>query len=484
MSRKRRKSNGLDAKNVLPAATATPDRFFPFFPIHQPAYSSYDQSTVTARARYLMATMPEIRMAIATMRGLIGCITPRPASRDEAWNTRARAAFMRRANNPLTFDVRGRYNFRTAQNWVEERCLVDGDCLTILAKGQDGGGQIVIYPGSQIIPTRDGDGVELDQAGRIVSYNLQINNSGETRRVPANNAILYSHTSNSDALGVRGISSLLGAILTAQDLSEINSYNKAAVKTAAAIALVETQSVGTQGVSDLKSLRNPSFAKKEQKNEPEPLMVGGVKAMTLSPGHDIKTLHDTRPSNETRQFARDLVDSIAYSVGLDSCMLYRMESMGSASARLSIAKSKDWAQEKLEMRKIWANRIYQHIISAEIAAGRLEPCPDEENQYNVVWINRVNWSIDLGRDANSTINLVKAGLCDPNDWALSNYDKTIEEIAAQNIHDITHIREMAKEAGVPVELLISNYPTQEGDSSGIAPLPNNSENQTQNQRNQ
>lgn len=141
-----------------------------------------------------------------------------------------------------------------------------------------------------------------------------------------------------------------------------------------------------------------------------PLQINGVNAITLSPGHDLKTLQDNRPSNEVRNFAHDLVDSIAYSVGLDPEILYRVKEMGSASVRFSIAKAKDWARPRIMDKEMLCQRIWEHIIGCEIAAGRLRPCSDAQSAYDCQWVGTGNWSIDRGRDASAAISLVREGL--------------------------------------------------------------------------
>lgn len=80
------------------------------------------------------------------------------------------------------------------------------------------------------------------------------------------------------------------------------------------------------------------------------------------------------------------MDSIAYAVGVDPVILYRPEDMGSAAVRFSIAKAKDVIQARLSDRIQWANKIYQYILSCEVRAGRLAPCPTE-NWARVKWIS-------------------------------------------------------------------------------------------------
>lgn len=185
-----------------------------------------------------------------------------------------------------------------------------------------------------------------------------------------------------------------------------------------------------------------------------PLTVNGVSALTLSPGHDLKTITDTRPSNEVRNFARDLIDSIAHSVGLDPEILYRVKEMGSASVRFCIAKCKDWTRPRIHDKEALCNRIWKHIISGEIAAGRLRPCKDLDSMFDVKWIQSSKWSIDLGRDANSAINLIREGLMSRDEFCLESYGKTYDEIIESNVRSISNAIKLCNELGINIAQVI------------------------------
>lgn len=452
--------------NALQAAQITPNRFFPFYPISRAATTPTDRARIISRARYLDSSMSQVRMAVQTMISLTGTLSARPATKDEEWNELAREVFNKRALNPNLFDITGRYNFRTAQQYIEHRAIVDGDSLTVLCSTLDGG-KIALYPSTQLVSTLETDGVELNKYGKISGYRLNDTLNKKEVYISASKAILYRHTST-DIMTQRGQSDLLAAILTAQDLLEIASYQKDAIKLAAAFSLIETVEPQAASISDLKQMRNGGTAGNAS-NAPLPLILGGVQATTLSAGHKLELLTDKRPSNETRAFINDLVNSIAYSVGLDASLLYHPENMGSASVRFTIAKAKDWAEARLEDRKIWCNRVYQHIISNEIAAGRLRPCKDLDNPYAVKWVNKSHWSIDLGRDAASAIKLVDAGLLDADDYTLATCGKTVEEIAKNKLHTLTHIKEAYEKHGLTLQDYNKAYETT--GNTTVAPLP-------------
>lgn len=261
-------------------------------------------------------------------------------------------------------------------------------------------------------------------------------------------SILYRH--NPDPADPRGQSELIAAIATAEDIYEIVGYNKASIKFASMFGLVETSdnNVKNPGISDLVAARRGNVAgSSENTPQPLPVSIGGTTAITMSPGHKLETIHDSRPSNEVREFIKQLVHSIAYAVGLDPTILYNPEAMGSASVRFVISKAKDWAKERLNDRIMWANKIYQYILSCEVKAGRLEPCPTD-GWNKVKWVNSTKWSIDLGHDTDSAIKLINAGLMDADDFTLSHFGKTTEEIFEANLHNKAHNMQKAEEVGL------------------------------------
>lgn len=263
---------------------------------------------------------------------------------------------------------------------------------------------------------------------------------------------MYRH--NPDPTDPRGLTDLIAAITTAQDLYELNSYHKQSVKLSASIGIVETvdNAVKRTDVSDLDRLRNGGGVPATSQAS-TPLNVNGVKAYTMSPGHDLKVIADNRPSNEVRAFAQDMVDAIAHSVGLDPEILYRVKEMGSASVRFAIQKAKDWAKPRKADKAQLCTRIWRHIISCEIAAGRLRQCNDKERAYDVDWIGKSEWSIDRSRDTNSAISLMREGLMSKDEFCLEQYGKPYSEILESNVKNAALLIDRCKEAGIPIALV-------------------------------
>ena len=475
------------------AVSWSPDRSFNFFPLTDPRreLSDADLAILYRRARSLYANFPEVRQVVETRVLLQGVLMPRANTQDKEWNRLAREEFLRVAMNPALFDAAGRMNFLQAQAWIERRAIIDGDCLTVLITRPDGFAGVRLYAAPQITenpdrrPTASADriplrtGVTTGRGGRVTAYHIYDYHAKRAYTVPAERAILYGH--NPDPADPRHPSELLAAITTAQDVYEINQFHKAQVKIGATFGVVETkgQADTTPAASAFEDAIRTRIARRAGVEPtapaPEPpLVIDGVKAISLAPGRDLKMLHNSNPSNEVRAFVKDRTQALAYGLfGIDPALAFDPSALGSASVRFMLAKAKDAATRLNEDRKPWATRIWQHIIASAIAAGRLRTCRDPQNMWTPVWLARNEWSIDLRHDVNSFISLRDAGLAGGDIFTLSHYDLTMEEVTELRAEELANILAAAQRHNIPPELLI---PTRPGASP--VPLPQDTGNKT------
>ncbi len=415
------------------------------------------------KGRALYHNSPAVRMAVRAVCTLTGILTPRAMSADEEWNRLARDAFMAYVSDPSRFDMSGRLNWRAAQMWLERNALVDGDALSVMVMDGDSP-RVAFYAAPQVwSAVTKGNvlspGCVMDkETGRVKEYHLRTvtdDRKDGYAEVPAEACVMYTH--EPDPVCPRTLSELVAVITTAEDLHEIDSLNKAGIKAAAAFGIYETKALDDKNpagdaLGGAGSKRRSLAARQSAGPVDPPLEISGVQAVSLAPGRELKTVHDNRPSNETRAFTHDLKGYIAMGLGLAPEVLYYTSEMGSASVRYVMQVTKDWRADRLEIRKVWCNRVWQHVIAALVSAGALRPC-HAKDWRNVEWVNRSDMTIDKGRDTTAMINLVREGLADPNDWTLATTGKTVVEIAKQKLHDIALVRELAEEAGVPLELL-------------------------------
>lgn len=459
MPKKRRRKNRPAPADAtmhygVEAARWSPNRTLTLWPSVDPLAEGdvYTLTECYKKARALYTNSASVRMAAKAVVQLTGVLTPRPMTADEEWNRLARDAFLARANDPNAFDASGRLSWVSAQNWLELRAFVDGDALCVLAEGADGGGMLAFYAAPQVTGGADNlaPGCKMDPRGRVTAYTVQDYVSREVAVIPASAAVLYTHSP--DPVNPRTMSELVSSITTAQDLHEINAYTKAGVKAAASFGVYETKSLEDKNpagdaLGGVRTKRQAAADAAARMQEPE-LEIAGVKALSLAPGRELHTLHDNRPSNETRAYTKDLRAEIALGIGLPPEAMYYLSDMGSASTRYLLEWVKAWREDRQVARVQWCQAVWRHIIGLEVAAGRLRPCRDANWQRAVRWINRNDPTIDRGRETAAAINLIREGLLDADDWTLATTGKTVEEIAAARIHDLAHVRRMAEDAGL------------------------------------
>lgn len=456
---KRYKNRPLEpqAYGGFEAAIPSPDRVIPFWPTldTREEVDSADLWWLWRTARWLYANDPHVCMAVQSIANLCGWLMPLPATEDTEWNRLAAAAFARVANNPTLFDTGHRLTWKTAQLWMEQRSVVDGDVLTVL---RDPGKASVSFIEAPRL-TGSGEnlvtGVYLGEYGEAVGYNYTAEPGGQSVVIPAASAILYQQ--RPDAARPRGYSELAAAMTNIQDAKEIAGYLKISIKNAASFAIVEEKPVDDPIAARASAWQARKNARTggNTENGAQPniaenwAVVNGVKMTSLAPGRKLSILTDPRPSSQNEHFIERLINSLANAVGLDPITLYNPERLASASTRLILQKLSIWRDARLLQREIWANRVYQHIISREVAAGRLRPCRAAAWQ-NVTWIKPRDLSIDKGRDTTAEINLIREGLADANAWTLATEGLTVRQIIERRAADIRAARDIAEDYDIPL----------------------------------
>ena len=464
--RRRRGKRGAEPKmawGMYDAATPSTARPIPFWPTMQPAaeVDAGDLFMIWTRGRSLYANSSDVRMVVKNVADLVGYLMPLPVTGDDEWNREARAAFLKRVNRAGLFDGSGRLTWRSAAEWLEKRTMIDGDALVVLGRGADGGAQFGFYHASQV--WGDGDGFRLGckvgAGGKVEAYRLQV---GEKFvEVPGVSAVLYQH--EPDPARVRGVSGLISAMNDAQDLKEFDALTKASLKLAASYALIEKKPqddrfAEQQGIMQQRAAaRMGGEAVGVQQAGPEPYApysVNGVKAISLAPGRSMELLHDTRPSNETRSYMHDTKARIAYGLGFDPCLVYFVNELGSAGARYALQRNRRTLKAlRVQMEEL-ASRMYVHVIACEVACGRLRPCPVADWEA-VRWVPLSDLTIDRGRDTTATINLVREGLADADQWTLATDGLPMADILRRRAENLAVAMELAREKGLPLGLLLS-----------------------------
>lgn len=405
------------------------------------------QQALCRAARALYFNCGRIRKAVEMVVNLQGWAMPQPCTQDEDWNRLARRTFLRHVMNPSFFDTSGQLNFVTAQLWMEQNRCIDGDALCVLTRHGDRAA-FSFYKAPQVTDgeATGGTGVQVNAAGRPVAFSLWDYATETARRVPAAAAWLYRH--NPEPAHPRGVSDLIAAIVNARDLSEISGYLKAALKLTAAIGLVETKREGD---------KHAGLAGRFTPVAPTTLgdgaatvarMTGATSIASLEPGRDVKVINDNRPGPNSKAFMDFLIADLAHSVGLDPTVLYDSTQLGSAGTRFDLAKLSRWTQKRLQWRIPGLNRIWRHVISCELAAGRL-PLPKSGHWEDVFWVPCRDMTIDVGRVASASINLVREGLMSPAAFTLATEGLLPEDVDREKARRLANQRALEEEFNLP-----------------------------------
>lgn len=470
------------------AAMPSPMRAFRFWPTTdaRKEVDAYDLHALWTQARSLAANMSEVALVVQRMTDLMGWLDPLPVSDDAEWNAEARRLWESRATVSGLFDLSGRMTWQSCQEWVEQRALIDGDCLVVLSRGADGGARFAFYDAPQFGKTPQGKyvqpGVVTNAASQVLYYVLQ--GQGKEVYVPAYAGFLYSQ--HKDPARVRTVSELASAINNSSDLQDVQAFTKAGIKFSASYAVIETktpdalraerQSAWREQLTGEKSSGEGTATGENATVTLPPVSAAqwaprlGSEVVSLAPGRELKVLHDNRPSNETSSFMDKLASTLAYALGLDPAVVYFPEKLGSASARFTLGLMGRTVRRRLRQRAELAKFMWEHFIACEIAAGRLRPCL-AENWTSVRWIPQRDLTIDSGREITGVINAVREGLSDADRWTMSTEGKTWREIIRDRAENLRFARQLADELGVPLADILpgavgsTNAPPEGGGSA-------------------
>jgi hypothetical protein len=408
-----------------------------------------EQNTIYRAARSLSYNSTATRMLLEKMQNLLGWQVPQPCTPDKEWNKLAKAHFDRIAMNPAVFDNAGCLNFITAQLWLEYNRAIDGDALAV-ATNYNGYASFSFYRAAQV--TRDGinlaQGVETSPTtGRALAYWVHNSATGKATRVPAWAAWLYRHQPEPGM--TRGVSDLVGGVITAKDSMELVGHVKAAAKLQAALGVYEYKRLddaapGAAGA--FMAGKKLVDAQGEERLNMAQIM-GGATISSLAPGRELKVLADTRPGPNTLQFLDKLEDQLSDSAGLDNNAVFNLGNANSANVRLILENNRGWREKRHQWARPMLHWMYRYVLAAEIAAGRL-PLPKEGTFDQVEFIPCRDMTIDWGRVATAAINLKREGLLSAKDFVQSAWGKTLAEIAEDNAEMLATFRQLEEKYGL------------------------------------
>lgn len=412
--------------------------------------TNWDLQRLYRAARALAYNSGAIYRALEYCVNAQGWLLPQPCTPDEEWNARARKHFMRMASKPRLFDNSGALNFITAQLWMELHRAIDGDVLVVAGKYKDFP-TFSFYRAPQVSDDGwgggEGTGVLVNSQGRAVGYKLYDYRTAKVQLVPASAAWLYRH--QPDPASTRGLTDLVRGVNAAKDLMELSGFVKAAAKLSAAIGLVETKKSDDKAPGMMGAFGQTTSAPMDDgQRSLITQMMGGSKIVSLGAGRDVKVISDSRPGPNTLSFMDKIKEEVADGIGLPADILYNPSKLGSAGVRLDLADVGRWVEKRHHWRKPLLSWMYNYYMASEIAAGRL-PAPKEGTFSDVYWVPCKDMTIDVGRVATASINLVREGLMSPAAFTLASEGKLPEDIAREKARLLATIHALEEEFDLP-----------------------------------
>lgn len=408
---------------------------------------AWDLNTVWRRARMLYQNNDAVRALVLNMVQLTGVQNPLPVTDDEEWNELALDYFVSRVREADLFDVAGAVNFWQAQRYAETRAIVDGDVLMVSTFADDGGAAFAWVEAPRITGG-EVNGVTVDALGRAVTYHCAAAD-GSVTPLAAASCVLYRHHATPSA--VRGHSELVATLRTGNDLREIIGYNKRAVKLSSSFGLVMTKDKSDAnpglGSGIGPGARKGAGTAAAEIDPPRTLMGTGLEITALPPGRELKPIADGRPSVQVMDFIKYLTEGSGGSVGLGGATVFDSGKLGSASIRFELDKFKLWVQPRLQDRERMLDRIWRHVIGCGVKLGHLRACRDAR-WHRVRWVPGRDLTIDRGREASSTINLIRENLADQDAWCLSTTGRTYKQLVRRKAENIAYTKAVAAEFGL------------------------------------
>lgn len=386
--------------------------------------SAHERLEVMRKVRGAEANIGLVKRCVGGVSDLVGYLRPQAATENAEFNRAAEDAFNRRAGHPLAFDLAGRLDFFAWQSATKRARLRDGDALTVLASGAEGGGRVMLYEAHQIGNGRQArgerpdnltDGVFLDRWGGRAGFRI-LGDDGQTwKTVPRDRSIYHGRA---DRVGrPREVSGMAHAVSNFLDMVEIVADTKHAIKVAAlwGVAMETQGTAGGEAVSeDIRAWMEagsdaPGAGGAGEVLTLESILRGG-RVQGLPGGSKLTTLQDTRPHPNQMALLAHLVRDIAWGLGIAPEVLWDMSGLNGTAARYLMADTRRFVEnQQMELERD-CRRVWMYFLAKEVQAGRLEIPAGLDRWWDSRWIAQADLTIDRGREGKLEKELVESDL--------------------------------------------------------------------------
>ena len=357
------------------------------------------------------------------------------------------------AEKSRRIDITNRFSFAQVQQILMRAMCRDGDSYAAKVRNAAGETKLQLIEAHRVgdpmdMPAPEGmhDGCLFGPYGELIAFNVY-RSDGSNRQILASS--MMHIVDHEYASGARGVPMLQHSINSIQDEMDILELEKLAVKDNADVTRV-IKKTGGYVDGDLASELGAGAS-----YENIAARMGG-KLIALEPGEDFQSFTSNRPSPTFTGFLAALERDISQGV-LPYEFVNDPSKVGGASVRLVTAKAsrvfEKYQQIIIEQlcRPTWG-----YIIGQGIAEGEL---PDDPKWSDTSWTTPKNVTVDAGRESANDRADVELGMVSLSEiYAQRGMDFKAE--MEKRAADMAHIAHLAKEYGLPFELLYrpSNTP--------------------------
>ena len=351
------------------------------------------------------------------------------------------------AERAKRIDVTNRFSFYQCQGMLVRALIRDGECFAAKVRNSRNEAKIQIIeahrvgdPADSDIPERTWDGVQFGDFAEIVGY-FVYRSDNSSRFMPANTMMhVVDFTSSSAA---RGTPLLQHSVNSLQDLDEILEAEKRAVKDQSEVTRVLNKAGGFIDDSMAAELGGGDRCFSGLVEQ------AGGKLIVLEPNEKLEHQESKRPSQTFNGFVTELQRDIAFG-SLPFEFVANPQALGGASIRLVTAKAaRVFGKYQTVIIDTFCQPTWDYIIADGIASGEI---PDDPKWYETSWTTPKSVTVDGGRDAANDRADVELGLLSMSElYAQRGLDFRTE--MDKRASDMVHIQNLAKQYGIPFELL-------------------------------
>lgn len=420
---------------------------------HQPSdqrveMTNYDRQEMVRKSRWLDKNNGFYRENIASMS--IYAVGSGMPGQSQCGDESAADVFEDYFNNGFAnnCDIGGRFSLTDLLHIWCRAIDRDGEVFVVLVRDENDLPKLQTIEAHRVIQSKKGianmvDGVLFDPVGRVVGYNVILDNGVET----VVGAQQVCHIFEPEyASAVRGYPTQQHAINNCQDVMEMLAFEKEAVKQNAEISRVIKRQSGRMSGDDQLMLGNATNIRGTDPDDVTAIL--GGKTAALAPDESLESFQSNRPNPLFDGFI-ELLHKDGSGGGLSYDFLFDNSKLSGPNLRLSIAKADRRVQHRQRalaraLRKIWAYAVGDGIEK--------KVCPAVDGWMRVDFGTEKRVTVDAGREANANRMDIEFGLKTlTDDYAERGLDFKTE--ARKRARDIKILMEVSREFGVPFDAL-------------------------------